>query len=89
LIKNELGVQKGSGTPNHDPVGQLSLDQVKKIARMKFDSLLSNNMNTAVREIAGTCHSIGVKIDGKMAKQFIKEVKSGKYERELVDEVTQ
>ena len=87
LIKTELGISKGSGTPNKTYVGDLSLEQIKKIARMKFDSLVANSLSAAVREIAGTCYSIGVKVDGKEPKQFIADVKAGKYDKELSEEI--
>ena len=85
LIKNEVGIEKGSSTPNSSFVGELSLEQIKKIARMKFDALLANDLKTAVREVAGTCYSIGVKIDGKRGKEFIKAVKAGEYDKELTE----
>jgi large subunit ribosomal protein L11 len=87
LIKAELNIKKGSGTPNQTYVGNLTLEQIKKIARMKFDSLLANDLNAAVREIAGTAYSLGVKIDEKPAREFIADVKAGKYDNELNEEI--
>jgi large subunit ribosomal protein L11 len=87
LIKSELGIQKGSGTPNTTYVADMSLDQIKKVARMKFDALLANDLSAAVREIAGTCFSLGIKIDGKPPREFIADVKAGKYEKELNEEI--
>ncbi len=87
LIKTELGIKKGSGTPDKNYVGDMNLEQIKKVARMKFDSLLANNLSSAVREIAGTCYSLGIKVDGKPPREFIADVKAGKYERELNEEI--
>lgn len=87
LVKKELNIQKGSGTPDKTYVGNLTIDQIKKISRMKFDSLLANNLSSAVREIAGTCFSLGVKIDEKNPKDFILDVQNGKYDRELNEEI--
>ena len=87
LIKTELGIKKGSGTPDKDYVGDMNLDQIKKVARMKFDSLLANDLSAAVREIAGTCFSLGIKIDGKPAREFIADVKAGKYNNKLNEEI--
>ena len=87
LIKSELGIAKGSGTPNKTYVADMTVDQIKKIARMKFDSLLANDLSAAVREMAGTCFSLGVKIDGKIPQVFIADVKSGKYDKELSEEI--
>ena len=87
LIKTELGIKKGSGTPNKDYVADINITQIKKVARMKFDSLLANDLSAAVREIAGTCYSLGIKIDGKAPRDFIADVKSGKYNKELNEEI--
>ncbi len=85
LIKTELGIKTGSAKPNTDFVGNISIEQIRKIANMKFDSLLSNDIKAAVREIAGTCYSLGIKVDSKPARTFIKDVKNGKYDREFLN----
>ena len=87
LVKSELGIQKGSGTPDKEYVADMSIDQIKKVARMKFDSLLANTESSAVREIAGTCYSLGITIDGKAPREFIADVKAGKYANELSEEL--
>jgi len=87
LIKSELNIKKGSGTPDKEYVADISLDQIKKVARMKFDALLANNLNAAVREMAGTCFSLGIKVDGKKPRDFIADVQNGKYEKELNEEI--
>lgn len=87
LVKSELGLKKGSGTPDKDYVADMTVDQIKKVARMKFDSLLANDLKAAVREIGGTCFSLGVKIDGKVPRDFIADVKAGKYDSQLNEEI--
>ncbi|MFW5704795.1 MAG: 50S ribosomal protein L11 [Nanoarchaeota archaeon] len=87
LIKSELGIAKGSGTPNSTYVADMTIDQIKKVARMKFDALLANDLSAAVREIAGTCYSLGIKIDGKVPREFIADVKAGKYDAQLKEEI--
>jgi large subunit ribosomal protein L11 len=87
LIKTELNIKTGSATPDKEFVGDMSIEQIKKIARMKYDALLANDLSAAVREIAGTCYSIGIKIDGKPPKTFIKEVKEGKYDSQLNEQI--
>ncbi len=80
LIKSELGISLGAGNPKAEKVGDLTLDQAKKIADMKQDDLLGNDVKSRVLEIAGSCVSIGVKIDGKAPKIFQKDVKDGLYD---------
>jgi large subunit ribosomal protein L11 len=87
LIKSELGIVKGSGTPDKTYVADMTVDQIKKVARMKFDSLLANDLSAAVREMAGTCYSLGIKIDGKVPREFIAAVKAGEYDSQLNEEI--
>ncbi len=87
LIKSEINISKGSGTPDKTVVGNMTVDQIKKVARMKFDSLLANDLKAAVREIAGTCYSLGVTVDSKPAREFIADVKAGKYDSVLNEEI--
>ena len=87
LIKKELNIKKGSGEPQKNYVADISLEQIKKVARMKFDSLLANDLSAAVREVAGSCYSLGIKIDGKVPREFIADVKSQKYEKELGEKI--
>ncbi len=80
LIKGELGLASGSGNARTTKVGNLSLDQAKKIADMKQDDLLGADLKARVLEVAGNCVSVGVTIDGKDAKAFQKDVKAGVYD---------
>ncbi len=64
LIKKELGLKSGSAVPNRDKVGKLTLDQVKKIALIKMPDLSTDDLDAAVRTVAGTCRSMGVDVEG-------------------------
>ncbi len=80
LIKGELGLSSGSGSPKADKVGNLTIDQAKKLADMKNNDLLGADMKARVMEVAGNCVSMGITIDGKDAKKFQKDVKAGLYD---------
>ena len=80
LVVKELGVEKGSGEAKTKIVGNLSLEQIKKVAVMKKESILAFTSRAAVLEIAGTCVSMGVTIEGKPAKEFQKAVLKGDYD---------
>jgi len=62
LIKKELGLKSGSGVPNKTKVGELTQDQLKKIAETKMPDLNAANVESAMRMIAGTARSMGVTI---------------------------
>lgn len=62
LIKKEVGVEKGSGTPNKKKVGKVSKAQLEKIAKQKMQDLNTKDLAQAVKIIAGTAKSLGVEI---------------------------
>lgn len=83
LIKGELGLEKGSGSAKAEKVGNLTIEQAKKIAEMKQDDLLGASIEARLCEVAGNCVSLGVTIDGKDAKVFTKDIKAGVYAGKL------
>ncbi len=80
LIKSELGVASGAHNAKSEKVGNLTLDQAKKLAEMKQDDLLGADVKARVLEVAGNCVSVGVTIDGKDPREFTKAVKAGEYD---------
>ena len=80
LILKELGIEKGSGNPREEKVGNLSMDQVIKIAKMKYGDLLGKDLKSKVKEVIGSCVSIGVNVEGKSPKEVQKEIDEGKYD---------
>lgn len=79
LIKKELGIESGGANQLTDDVGNLTLEQAMKIARMKQDSLLGANIANLVLEVSGTCRSMSVRIEGKKIADFTKSLKAGEY----------
>ena len=80
LIMKELGLEKGSGKPNSDFVGNLTVKQVNKIAEMKRDSMLAKDKRGRFREVVGTCVSMGVTVDGKNPRKVIADINAGEYQ---------
>ena len=62
LIREEIGIQKGSGKPNADKVGKITHAQLEKIAEMKKDQLNAIDLDGAIKIIAGTARSMGVEV---------------------------
>ncbi len=83
LLVKELGVEKGSGTPKATKVGNLTPEAIVRIAQMKTPDSYAKTLKTAVKEIAGTCVSMGVTVDSKEPKEFIKNVDAGAYDNIL------
>ena len=80
LIKREIKIQKGSANPKTQEVGNITIEQIIKVTKMKFQNMNSYRMKSAVKEIAGTCASLGIRVDGKKAREFQKDVDEGKYD---------
>ena len=80
LIVKELGAEKGSGTPGHESIGSLKMEQVVKIASAKMQDMRAKTLKAAVKQILGTCVSMGVLVEGKNPKEVIKEVDKGVYD---------
>lgn len=80
LIMQELAISKGSGTTGVDFVGDLSMDGTVKIAKMKTGGMLSTTLKNAVKEVIGTCVSMGVTVEGKKPKEIFQDIDEGKYD---------
>jgi len=84
LIMDELKIEKGSQDPGQDKVADLKVEQALKIAKMKFDALLSNDYKNAAKEVIGTCVSMGITVEGKDPREVQREIDQGMYDDTLV-----
>jgi large subunit ribosomal protein L11 len=64
LLRKAAGVGKGSGTPNSAKVGTVNRAQLEEIATAKMKDLNANDMDAAVRIIAGSARSMGIDVEG-------------------------
>ena len=62
LLKKAAGIAKGSGAPNKDKVGKVTMKQVEDIARLKLPDLNANDLEAAKRIIEGTAKNMGLEI---------------------------
>jgi large subunit ribosomal protein L11 len=83
LIVSELKIEKGSGTPSTAKVGNLTIDQVVHIAKMKRPELLAKTLKGAAKEILGVCISMGITAEGKDPREVQHEIDEGKYDEIL------
>ena len=63
LIKQAIGIPKGSGEPHVNKVGTISMDQVRQIAERKMPDLNANDLDAASKIIAGTARSMGITVE--------------------------
>ncbi len=81
LIIKEMGLEKGTGDNN--AVGNITMEQVLKIANIKRKGLLSKTLKNAASEVIGTAGSVGATIDGMPSKEAQLAVANGKYDEIL------
>jgi large subunit ribosomal protein L11 len=63
LLKKAAGLDKASGVPNRDKVGKVSRKQVQEIAETKMPDLNTTDVESAMRQIAGTARSMGIEVE--------------------------
>ncbi|HZX44395.1 MAG TPA: 50S ribosomal protein L11, partial [Candidatus Nanoarchaeia archaeon] len=83
LLKKEANIEKGSSNPLEDKVADVLIEQIIKVAKMKEGALLGKTLKSKVKEVIGTCNSMGILVEGKSAKEATAEVNAGKYDAEI------
>jgi len=64
LLKKAAKVEKGSGVPNKNRVGKVTMKQVEEIAKLKFQDLNAADVEAAMKSVAGTARSMGIDVIG-------------------------
>jgi large subunit ribosomal protein L11 len=64
MLKQAAGIAKGSGVPNLDKVGKVSMSQIEEICTKKMADLNARDMEHATRMIMGTARSMGIEVEG-------------------------
>lgn len=78
LIKKETGIEKGAGN-REAPAGDVKLEALVRIAKAKSNSL-GKTLKDTLKEVVGSCQSIGVTIEGKDPKTVLHEIDSGAHD---------
>ena len=86
LVKDEVGFDTGSGEPQKNFVADMSIEQLKKVAEQKSSDLLAYDLKNASKEVAGTCASLGVTIEGEDAREFKERIDGGEFDDQFDDE---
>ncbi len=80
LLVKELSISKGSGTPNTEKVGNLTVDQLIHVTKLKREQLFSKNLKAAVKEILGSCVSVGITVNDKEPRDIQREIDEGLFD---------
>ncbi|MBI2668997.1 50S ribosomal protein L11 [Candidatus Woesearchaeota archaeon] len=83
LVKKEAGVEKGAGNPLQEKIADLMIEQIIKIAKTKEGDLLGNSLKMKVKEVIGTCNSMGILVEGLPGRDALKAVEAGKFDEEI------
>lgn len=86
LIKKELGVEVAKITEEEKTggkisVGDLTMEQCIKIAKLKSNDLLAKNLKSTVKQVIGTAVSMPLTVEGKTPKEVLREIEEGKWDR--------
>ena len=64
MIKKKIKIEKGSGVPNREKVGKITIKQIEEIAKDKMPDLNANDIKAAMNIVMGTARSMGVTVEG-------------------------
>jgi large subunit ribosomal protein L11 len=80
LILKQIGVEKGSGNPRTNKIGNMEIEQAVQVAKQKEGSLLGKTLKLRTKEVIGTCVSMGVTVEGLDPREAQKKLDAGEYD---------
>ena len=89
LIKKEAGLEKAAANPLTDKVADLMIQQIIKVAKIKEGDLSGKDLKARVREVMGSCQSMGILIEGMSAPDALRAVTAGQFDEEIKNERTE
>lgn len=66
LLLKAVNATKGSSTPNKNKIGKITRKQLEEIATVKMPDLTANDLDAAIRTIAGTARNMGIEVEGEI-----------------------
>lgn len=88
LIKKELKLEKGSAKIKEIKMGNASIEDIIKIAKIKHANMLEKDFKSAVKSILGTCSAIGIFVEDKEPNELIQDVAEGKFDKEINQKIS-
>ncbi len=85
LVLKAAGVEKGSGTPNTDKVGNITFQQLIEVTKSKVSDLSTTSLKPGCKEILGTMVTMGVTCENKDPREIQQEIDKGKYDKLIAD----
>lgn len=89
LLKKEMNLEKGSDKHKEIKMGNASIEDIIKIAKIKHPNMLEKDLKAAVKSILGTSASIGILVENSNPNELIQEVNEGKFDQPINSESTE
>jgi len=89
LLKKELGIESGSGDHKKNKVGNISIETVIKVAKVKHSSMLAKEFKSAVKSVVGSCVSLGILVENKLGTALEHDIESGIFDKEIKAQKTE
>jgi large subunit ribosomal protein L11 len=86
LLKKELNIEKGSELQKKINSANASIEQIIKVAKIKFPNLLCKDLNAAVKTVLGSCVSLGILVENNSPIEIISKINKGNYANEIKEE---
>ena len=83
LVVKEASIPKGSSNPKTTLQGNLTWDQLLRIAKAKLPQSYGSTLKAVAKEVLGSCVSIGIKVENQDPRDLLKEVDEGKWDSKL------
>ena len=88
LLKKEIGAESGSGDHKKNKVGNISIETVIKVAKIKFSGMLAKEFKSAVKSVVGSAVSLGILVENK-GKGITEDIDAGNYDSEIKAQKTE
>jgi len=89
LIKKELGLEKGSDKHAEIKMGNASIEDIIKIAKIKHPNMLEKDLKAAVKSVLGTSASVGILVENENPNNLMEQVDEGKFKEAIDSETTE
>jgi len=89
LIKKELKLEKGTNDHKNIKVGNASIEDIIKVAKIKSGNMLEKDLKAGVKSVLGTAASIGILVENKNPNELIEEVSKGKYDKQINEKISE
>jgi len=82
LLKKELSLETGSGDHKKNKVGNVSIETIIKVAKVKYPNMLAREFKSAVKSVIGSAVSLGILVENK-SKEIIEDIDDGNFDSEI------